>query len=207
MTITNGYATLADFKAFETVRGETAATDTADDAVIETIIEAVSRHIDLATGRRFWKDATDTIAYYSAETPECVKIDDLSAAPTLVEVDWAGVRSYVAMSSADYELEPTNPPAGMVAWPYTSIWLAPQRTLFFPTWRRGVRVTGKFGFPAVPADIKEICEEISLNVYGGREGQASGAGNITITAGGVTIRPQDVPARAVKIFDFYRSPL
>ena len=35
MNLRNAYATLAEYKAFVTARGQTSTTDTADDAVIE----------------------------------------------------------------------------------------------------------------------------------------------------------------------------
>jgi len=62
---------------------------------------------------------------------------------------------------------------------------------------------GKFGFPAVPDDIKSACLGITLNVYQSRSGQSS-AGNISVTASGVAIRPQDVPDWAQVTIAKYR---
>ena len=66
MAITNGYATLAEYKAFVVSRGQTATTDTNDDAVVEDIIEGASRLIDTYTGRTFY--ARTETHYY--DTPQ-----------------------------------------------------------------------------------------------------------------------------------------
>ena len=204
--ITNGYTTQAEFKAFQTVRGGSSSTDTADDAVIDSIIEAVSRRIDELVGRRFWKNGTDEIRYFQTDDSYKVKIGDLGASPTTVSVDYSDNRTYTNLVAADWEAEPVN--AALDGKPYTQIVIAPSNltSAYFPTCRRGVKVTGKFGFPAVPADIKELCLEITLNVYQSRSGQSS-AGNITITAAGVVIRPQDIPAAGWKTIEGYRNYL
>jgi hypothetical protein len=206
MTITNGYCTLVEWKAFYTVRGGSAGTDAADDTVIEGLIEAVSRWIELGPqcNRFFWKEGTDSTRYFETEKGDEVKVTDMSTTPTTVSVDYSGVRTYTDLVSADWEVDPVN--AALENKPYTRICISPARSAYFPTGRRGVKVATKFGWPAVPADIKEICEEIVMNIYDSRSGQSS-AGNISVTAAGVVIRPQDVPARAQAIFANYRSPL
>jgi hypothetical protein len=50
----NNYATLAEYKSYVTSRGQTATTDTTDDAVIESLLESASRYIDDETGRVFY---------------------------------------------------------------------------------------------------------------------------------------------------------
>ena len=54
MTTLNSYATLAEYKAYTTARGQTATTDTADDAVIEILLKAISRYVDAQTARWFY---------------------------------------------------------------------------------------------------------------------------------------------------------
>ena len=54
MTTLNSYATLAEYKAYTTARGQTATTDTADDAVIESLLKAISRYVDAQTARWFY---------------------------------------------------------------------------------------------------------------------------------------------------------
>jgi hypothetical protein len=54
MSLRNSYATLAEFKAYITARGQTATTDAGDDAVIEKLLEAASRYIDQESREQFY---------------------------------------------------------------------------------------------------------------------------------------------------------
>jgi hypothetical protein len=200
--LTNSYATLAEFKSFSTVRGGSSSTDANDDTVIEDILEMSSRYIDQQTRRRFWYNTVDETRYYTPQDHEILFVDDLSAAPTSLRMDLDGERTYTTtMDSTDYDLEPSN--ALLNGQPYTWLELAPLAAETFPTIRKGVQIIGKFGFPSVPDEIKSACLGISLNVYQNRSGQSS-AGNITVTASGVVIRPQDVPGWAQEIINKYK---
>jgi len=193
MTINSGYATLAEFKAWATTRGGTASTDSADDAVIEDIIENVSRWIDGQTGRRFYANSVDETRYFQPDEANLVEIDGLSAAPTSVSVDYDGYgTSYTALTvTTDYVLCPVN--ALLNGKPYTRLELGYASANYFPPIRNGVRIIGKFGFPSVPDNIKTDCLAVAHNIYQARNGQ-SGSQDVTVTAAGVVIRPRDVPA-------------
>jgi hypothetical protein len=200
--LTNAYATLAEFKAYMTTRGGSSSTDANDDTVMEDVLEDASRYLDGQTGRRFYADSADVTRYYTPLAQDRIYIDDLSAAPTSIKCDYTADRSYSkTLSSSDYDLEPDN--ASAVGWPYTYVEMAPHASEYFPTIRKGVQIVAKFGWPSVPDDIKSACLGIALNVYQSRTGQSS-AGNITVTASGVVIRPQDVPAIAQKTIEKYR---
>lgn len=202
MTVTNGYSSLAELKAYITVRGGTISTDTADDAVMEDIIESVSRRFDNLTGTHFYKDTSDATRYFTAKSAAECEIFPLSAAPTSVSVDYVDTRSYTALDSSDYELEPVN--ALLDGKPYTEIYLSPLSTDYFPLSRRGVKVVGKFGWPSVPDDIKDDCLAVCQNVWMARSGQ-TGSGRVSVTAGGVVIRPEDIPERVMQNLLIYRN--
>lgn len=205
--LTNSYATLAEYKSWIAVRGlaGSVGTDTNDDAAIEILIEGASRYLDRQTGSRFYADTNDQTRYYTAQDEACVYIDNLSAAPTSVSCDFSALRSYTALAATDYDLLPDN--ALLDGYPYNKIALIESvATRLFPMQRRGIQVIGKFGYPSVPADVKEACLSITQNTYAMRSGQSSG-GSITVTAAGVVIRPQEVPAMAQKVIEHYRNIL
>lgn len=204
--IENGYATLDEYKTWIAVRGLSGAvgTDTSDDSVIEILIEAASRYIDRETGRRFFLNASDETRYYTPEDDDAysIEIDPLSSI-TSVSVDYAGTRSYTALVAADYDLLPEN--AALEKMPYTCIEINSMlSTAYFPHYKKAVEVIGKFGWPVCPMPIKEACLSIAQSLNDSRSGQTSG-GNVTITAAGIVIRPQDVPAFAQQIIKGYRS--
>lgn len=204
MTITNGYATLAEYQAWITMRGGSLEMDPADDVVVEALIEGASRYVDRETGKRFYKDSTDQTRYYTPDNPYLLKIDPISAAPTSVSVDSSGTRSYVVLTAGtDYDMLPDN--AALEGQPYTQIAIIPATSRYsFPDLRRGVKVVGLFGFPSVPHDVREAVLAIVQNINAARSGQSS-AGRVTVTAGGVVIRPEDVPPFAQKVIRHYRS--
>lgn len=204
MTITNGYATLAEFKSWVAVRGlaGSVGTDTSDDAVIETLIEAASRYFDHETGKRFYLNSMDETRYYTAEDPYEVNIDPMGSITTL-SVDYNGVRSYTDLVAADYDLMPLN--AALDGLPWTTITINTVLSgAYFPTGVKGVKILGKFGHPATPFDVKEATLSIAQSLSSSRSGQTSG-GKVTVTAAGIVIRPEDVPAFAQKVINHYRS--
>lgn len=204
--IANSYATLAEYKTWISSRGldGSVGADVSDDSVIEILLEAASRYIDRETGKRFYLNANDETRYYTPADDEYyeVKIDPLGVL-TSVSVDYTGLRSYTLLTATDYDLLPAN--AALDNFPYTCIAINTLlSTEYFPEYRNAVKVIGKFGWPTTPKDIQEACLSIAQNLNGARSGQTSG-GNITITAAGVVIRPQDVPAFAQKIINSYRT--
>jgi len=205
MTITNGYATLAEYKAWIAVRGlaGSVGTDTSDDASIEILIESASRYLDLQTGRRFYPDSTNTTYYYQARDAGTVVLPDF-ASITTVSVDYSNTRTYTDLTATDWEALPDNYSAEGL--PITGLAIVPTSSQYFPVQRKGVKVLGKRGRLAAPTDVKEAVLSITQSLYGARSGQSS-AGKMTVTAAGVVIRPEDVPAFAQKIISHYRNML
>lgn len=202
MAITNGYATLAEYKAYMAMRGlaGSVGTDASDDAVIEDLIEAVSRYADVTTGRRFYIDTNDTIYYYDAKQNYEIRLPDFGSITT-VAVDYANTRTYTNLAASDWEALPVNYSAE--GNPITGLAILPTSAAYFPTSRSGVKITGKRGYPSVPNDIREATLETVANIYSARSGQ-SNSGRISITASGVVLRPEDVPDFAMAIFKSYR---
>lgn len=156
MTITNGYCTLAELKA--SVVANATTTDATRDAIMEAVIEAASRAIDRRTGRRFFADSADVTRYYNAWDEYTVYPEDLISITTLSTDD--GTRAYATtITSSEYEL-----------WPYNATLLQPEQEPYqrisliphtlsntFYTGDRGVKIVGKFGWPAVPKPIYMAC--------------------------------------------------
>lgn len=161
MAISNGYCTLVEVKA------RLAITDTNDDGPLEAVVEAASRKIDLATGRRFWKDAAaDQARYYTAERGDELCIDDLATFTSLA-TDVSGDRTYTdTWATTDYDLLPYDQILGGHSWPYTRIEVTPRGQKSFPaSLRKGVKIVGAWGWPAVPDAINEACLILSARLF------------------------------------------
>ncbi len=143
------YATLDELKGWLDVAG------IAQDANLGLALAAAEDAIDQWCNRRFDLAAAATARYCTA-TPGHVDVDDIGSATGLVVESDSGTDGVYettwvleALTGYGYSLEPVN--ADARGRPWTRL-VAVSST--FPTRRRGVRVTAKWGWPAVPADIK-----------------------------------------------------
>jgi len=143
------YATLAQFKAAVGI------TDSTDDTALQAVLDATDTLIDLYCDRKTGFGTASETRYYTAEDWEYVLTDDLVSVTTLQTDDDAnGTYETTWTAGTDYVLAPRN--AALDGFPYTEIDTS-------VTWPRnfpkdvylGVKVVGVFGFPAVPAAVKQ----------------------------------------------------
>lgn len=163
MTITNGYATLAQVRA---ALEFTAETDTSWDATLESYVEAVSRVIDGYCGRRFHSTAADETRYFQTRNPWHVETGDLLSVTTL-QTDDNGDRTfdYTWTEGTHYELVPVN--ATLDGRPYSGISVVPSSVYFFPTSRsnpKAIKVVGKFGYCATGSHPEAVSAACVLGV-------------------------------------------
>jgi hypothetical protein len=157
MAITNGYCTLADVKAALRI------TDAVDDSLLEMAVESASRLIDGYAYRYFYNAGTATRDFV-AEDSYLTIIDDLISISELKTTDEIG-SDYVTWSADDYQLRPVNGKIDGLSVPYTSI-LSTDDLLFNIKGQQAlVRVTGVWGWTAVPIAIKQACVIQSSRIY------------------------------------------
>lgn len=136
-------------------------TDTSRDELLEVVVRAAARGIDRYCGRRFYADGTATARTYSVfaqrgrllrkRTGETLLVDDISTASGLVVELGSTAAGFTALT--DYVTEPDT--ALVEGLPITSL----RRDFGF--WglspRAQVRVTAKWGWPAVPDNVTAAC--------------------------------------------------
>lgn len=162
MAITNGYATLAEAKAYLSI------TDSIDDTMLESMVEAASRSIDNIAGRRFYLDASATARLYRGTNPYILTVDDFGSTTGLaLALDTGGDGTYetTLTYNVDYVVEPFN--ATAMGKPYTQITLVGGQLLpwLLPNLRPSVQLTAKWGFPSVPDDISQACLILTADMY------------------------------------------
>ena len=157
MAITNGYATLNDFKAY---LFPSANYGTAEDATMESAIESASRIIDAHTNRRFYSDTTVSARVYYADTRIRCTVDDFSTITGLIiKTDTGDNGTYdQTWAATEYILEPLNGEIGGVSGqPYNTI-IATIPKLFPVTGQRPrIQVTAKWGWASVPDTVRQAC--------------------------------------------------
>ena len=139
----NEYAQLATLKASLNI--ETA--DTTRDALLSQALTSASRSIDQACGRRFYLDASASARTYSPRAWSCERLltDDIGSESALV-VETGTTAAWTAVT--DYETAPDNALAR--GRPITAL---TRDTASWGSATTRVRVTARWGWPAVPDDI------------------------------------------------------
>lgn len=191
------YATLAEFKAAVGI------TDTTDDTALQSVLDATDTLIDLHCDRKTGFGTASETRYYTAEDWEYVLTDDLVSVTTLQTDDDAnGTYETTWTAGTDYVLAPRN--AALDGFPYTEIDTS-------VTWPRnfpkdvylGVKVVGVFGFPSVPAAVKQA-EIIQANaVWASRVSPYAVVGSADL--GGILRMSRALHPEAALILEPYRK--
>jgi hypothetical protein len=159
MAITNGYCTLDEVKAALRI------TDNTDNTLLENSVEAASRRIDGYTGRYFFQQ-TRTVKVFATDVLRVFLKDDLVSVTTL-KTDNAGDQSFNTTWTAgvDYALEPYD--ADLLGIPYFRITAVGGKTfpIFTVPAMPGVEVTGVWGYPSVPDDVREACVLLAIRGF------------------------------------------
>ena len=146
----NAYVELEDLKASLEMSGQTFA-----DLDYKRALPAASRGLDEACGRRFYLDTDATsVRYYSPALNGVLWVDDLVDVTSIaVDTNGDGTFGTTWTENSDFVLAPLNAPED--GWPWTRIERHPLSGSYFPSYPRSVKVTGQFGWAAVPEAIKE----------------------------------------------------
>ena len=159
MAITNGYATLAELKSSLTI------TDTSDDALLELAITSTSRMIDDFTGRFFYANGTSqspVVRYYTPNDPWSLAVDDFVSISEIATDDNFNQTWSTVWATSDFMVEPINNPRR--GWPYTRL-LATGRYVWPYYLPQACKITGVWGWPAVPAEVNQACILQSARIF------------------------------------------
>lgn len=151
MALTNAYTTLNAVKAALRI------SDAVDDTLIEMSIDAASRAIDGYCQRQFFNAGT-AIRYFAAQDELVCQVDDLAGTAITLQTSSDTLNDYdITWQPTDYQLEPLNGVQAGQTWPYTRI--RARDNYLFPVENELalVKVTGVWGWPAIPKAIEFAC--------------------------------------------------
>ena len=143
---------MSSYITMEELRSNSGLGDLAIDVEGQRAIDAAEESIEAYCNRFFYQSATATRYYTALSAGLCITDDIVSAATVTTDDDGDGTFE-TTWDAADYYLAPYN--AAADAEPYTKIEASPDGTEEFSAYRRGVAVTGVFGWPAIPARVKQ----------------------------------------------------
>ncbi len=145
---------------------------------IDTIGSALlsaSRGVERICGRRFYRDDAPNAQYFSPEpnSPWILTFDDMDLATTdglVVQVQWSNSGNYseTRVLGTDFVAQPVNQSVGGIeGWPFTSLqslsklWPARYSDFYLDT----VKVTGTWGWPAVPDPVVRATLLLAADIY------------------------------------------
>lgn len=154
--IVNGYCTLLELKDWAPIGIQI----TEHDTKAENVVTSVSRWIDNYCDRHFWQTSAGVARVFDACGQYTLEVGDVTAVTEVAtDDDRDGVYETV-WAGTDWQLTPAGAPTAPEAKPYRKVKSLgrafPLRTV--ETDREGlVRVTGTWGWPAVPVDVYQAC--------------------------------------------------
>jgi hypothetical protein len=155
MALVNAYCSVPEVR--DQFRDEGSRLNT---ALLERAINAASRAVDKRCGRKFWRDASVTQRTYFVSDPYAVFVDDISTRTGLVvESGSDGTTFPTTVASTSYLLEPRNADvaAGADTADAHAFWQVRLigGTFVVDPMRPTLRVTARFGWSAVPEEVKQ----------------------------------------------------
>ncbi|MBL7546645.1 phage head-tail connector protein [Frankia sp. AgB1.9] len=172
---------LRSYIDLDTIKTALHITDDGRDELLAQAVTAASRSIDQVTGRRFWLDEAPSARVYNPRNRIYVDTDgehllvaDIGDHDGLtVEVGsraggWTDITTTV-------EAEPTD--ALDRGWPVTSLLRPGAYWLEFATIQTRIRVTARWGWPAVPDDIVQAAQIQATRLFKRKDSPEGVAGS------------------------------
>lgn len=156
-------------EAFKCTLGDERGFSSDDD--YQRAINAASRWIDDYCQRHFWLCAQPVSRLVRPTSRAVLRAGDFSTTEDMtVEVDLLGNGTFTVLDAAAWQAEPFDPLDG---WPYERI--TPTSSISWPVdaQRPRVRVTARWGWPAVPPQVEQAC--LILAVAYGKAKDITGA--------------------------------
>jgi hypothetical protein len=199
----NEYVQLEELKATLEMSGQVFADEDCKAALL-----AASRGVDEACGRHFYAHSGAASArYFNPSSSSLIIIDDLYDFDTLeTDQDGDGTFEQAWTENGDFVLEPLNGAAD--GWPFTRICLHPMASQGFPSYYpRSAKVTGKWGWIAVPGAIKEATSILAAKLLRRAREAPFGIVSVGIDVGATARIASSDPDVAFLIAPFIREKI
>lgn len=204
MSATTRYATRIELRQrLDHTGGENYSST--EDVVHEAILDAVSQAVNGYCSRAFYS-LSATTRYFTALWADVLQVPDLVSVTTLA-TDENGTGTYNrTWATTDYMLYPFNASDSDPAMPYTQIRMdtrTPGDGWAFPVGiPKGVKVVGTWGWPAVPAAVKEVTLLESLRLLQ----QLQGPNGVVASSelGAMIVLPQLHPTSKMLLMPYRR---
>lgn len=171
----NEYVSVAEMKEMLTLQGTTFS-----DSDMSRAVVSASRAVDGICGTQFYLGTVGEVRKYTPVSAEYLLIDD---ATTITSVSTLGTSLVLDTDYAKFSAWPGHP---------TSVLRALTSTVLFPRGTvNGVSVTGTFGWPAPPADVKQATAILASRLFKRSREATFGVIGFDLEGGAVRIPGRD----------------
>lgn len=207
MALGDPYATLAELKAY---MWQSLQDTNVYDGTLTTVLDSVSREIELHCDRQFNKADTVSVREFGPEDVFTIREDGGVTHWASVDDFWdttglvieSGTDYATAWTQSDYSLRPRNGVVnGQPGWPFWEIHAKTPASFSFGS--DGLRVTAKWGWASVPAPVKQACLILASETFQIKDAPFGVAG---MDQFGV-IRVRDNRMAASKLARYCRDPI
>ena len=185
--------------------------DIADDEVLLDLIAEVTQWINTYTGRTFLPDPPTGTKIYLFDGFEADENGRLLTIPTgirsitLLELAYYSGGAFSTIPSTDYFLRPHAQDRDP-GWPASELWMTdiPSSGNPQPMFTRGldnIRITGTFGWAAIPKDIEDVTIRIVIDAFIAR-GNLGQAGNAVLGQQAVAGHVSDIDQRVLSRYRY-----
>lgn len=201
MSIGDAYITADELRDYLQIQAGVTEFDTrlADSAA------SASREVEQYCGRQFNKAAVASSRIFEIERRRKVAVDDFHTTSGLVIEEGDGLGSWSEIPSGTYIPAPYDGVVDGLPWPYYRLEFPGHLLLASTRYQtRLLRVTAQWGWPAVPATIKQATFQIAAQTFRLAEAPLGVTGN---TQYGGVVRVQDLPQVGAKLARYLVDPI
>lgn len=171
MAIGDDYLTREELRSYMGLEGTT------QDGLVDDAISSASREIERHTNRQFNDAGSASVRRYRATTCDSLAVDDFHTETGFkLEIDVNGDSNWTEVPATEYELSPLDAMRDGVKWVYWRIDMVGSTSL--PVSRRAtVRVTARWGWDVVPADVKQAVKMLASDTFQLKDSRMGVAGS------------------------------
>lgn len=196
MAIGDDYLTRDELKTYMGLEG------TNEDDLVDDAISSASREIERHTHRQFNDNGTAVARRYVATRCDEIAVDDFwTDTGFVLEIDVNGDDNWTTVAATEYQLSPLDRLRDGIPWVYWKIEMVGTTSL--PVRKKAsVRVTARWGWEAVPSDVKQAVKIHASDTFQLKDSRMGVAGSDQF---GTILRVRDNSAVAAKLKHFVRQ--
>ncbi|MBM4570266.1 hypothetical protein GS534_24135 [Rhodococcus hoagii] len=201
MALGDPYITVPELRAYLQIPEDM----TQMDGRLQDAAQSASREVEQFTGRQFNKVDLASPRRYSIDRRGAVRVDDFYTLDGLVVESGDGYSSWEGIGLTEFTPAPYDGIVDGLPWPYYRLEFPYRRLGVSGPWGpRVLRVTAKWGWPSVPATIKQATFLIAAQTFRLAEAPLGVTGN---TQYGGVVRVQDIPQVHSKLLRYKTDPI